>query len=76
MNAIKGCNDLNTQLISLFGEKYSLNDAKVIAQLQKNISDKNASERIRKSSLFAIYGSDYINHIDKISSNNSPISKK
>ena len=76
MNAIKGCNDLNTQLISLFGEKFSLNDAKVISQLKNNIEDKTASDCIRKNSLFAIYGNEYKNHLDKISSSNSPNSTK
>ena len=76
MNTTNENDELHTQLTTLFGKSYSVKDAKVIAQLQKNISDKNASERIRKSSLFAIYGNDYINHLDKISSSNSPNSTK
>ena len=76
MNTLNGNGELNAQLTTLFGASYSVKDAKVIAQLQKNISDKSASERIRKSSLFAIYGNDYINHLDKISSSNSPNSTK
>ena len=76
MNTNNENDELKAQLTALFGTSYSVKDAKVIAQLQKNISDKNASERIRKSSLFAIYGNDYINHIDKISSSNSPNSTK
>ena len=67
MDAIKSCGDLQNQLVRLFGEAYSLNDKKVVLQLERNINDKDASICIRKSSLFAIYGNDYANHLDRIS---------
>ncbi len=70
MNAIQGCEELNIQLTELFGKNYSITNPKVLAQLQKNIADVNASRCIRKKSLYGVYGEDYVNHLDLI--NNGP----
>ena len=67
MDAIKSCGDLQNQLIRLCGDSYSLNNKKVVSQLEKNIDDQDASFCIRKSSLFAIYGDDYAMHLNRIS---------
>ena len=66
MNAIKSCGELDNQLKSIFGDSYSLDNKMVLAQLEKNIDDTNASTCIRKNSLYAIFGSDYANHLDRI----------
>ncbi|MBK7040641.1 MAG: hypothetical protein IPH46_09260 [Bacteroidetes bacterium] len=68
-NAAKECKELDKQLTTLFGADYSLTDPKVIAQLQKNIDDKNASPAIRKYSLFVAYGSEYTQHVNRIQTN-------
>ena len=70
MIAIQGCEELNIQLTELFGKDYSVSNPKVVAQLQKNIADQNASRCIRKKSLYGVYGEDYVNHLDLI--NNGP----
>ncbi len=67
MDVIKSCADLQNQLIRLCGDSYSLNNKKVVSQLEKNIDDQDASICIRKSSLFAIYGDDYAMHLNRIS---------
>jgi hypothetical protein len=66
MDAIKSCGDLQNQLVTLFGEAFSLSDSKVLDQLNRNINDQNASVCIRKSSLYAIYGDDYVKHLNRI----------
>jgi type VI protein secretion system component VasK len=76
MDAVHSCSDLQNQLVRLFGESYSLNDKKVVSQLEKNINDKAASNCIRKSSLFAIYGNDYAKHLDRISQSPTSTSNK
>ena len=68
-NAAKECKELDKQLTTLFGADYSLTDPKVIAQLQKNIDDKNASPVIRKYSLFVAYGTEYTQHVNRIQTN-------
>lgn len=70
MIQIQSCEELNIQLTELFGKDYSVSNPKVVAQLQKNIADQNASRCIRKKSLFGVYGEDYVNHLDLI--NNGP----
>lgn len=69
-NAIHDCPDLQKQLTQLFGKDYSVNDSKVIAQLNKNIADVNQNRYVRKSSLKAIYGTDYINKLYLIDNQN------
>ncbi len=63
MTAVRSCEELNEQLTKLFGKNYTIADAKVMAQLQKNIADKNASRCIRKKSLYGVYGEDYVNKV-------------
>lgn len=70
MIAIQGCEELNIQLTELFGKDYTVSNPKVVAQLQKNIANQNASRCIRKKSLYGVYGEDYVNHLDLI--NNGP----
>ena len=69
-NAFKDCPDLDKQLTQLFGAGYTIEDPKVKEQLQKNIADKKQSRYVRKSSLKAIYGTDYINKLHLIDNNN------
>ena len=66
MNFIKSCEELNEQLTRLFGKNYTIADARVVEQLEKNIADKKASRCIRKKSLYGIYGEDYVNHLHLI----------
>lgn len=68
--AIKDCPDLDKQLIRLFGAGYEVSNPKVQEQLQKNISDKNQNRCVRKSSLKAIYGTDYVNKLYLIDQKN------
>ena len=68
-NAVKECKELDKQLTDLFGSNYSLSDPKVIAQLQKNIDDKNATPSIRKYSLYVAYGPQYTQHVNRIQTN-------
>lgn len=67
--AIKDCPDLQKQLIQLFGADYTVNSPKVKEQLQKNITDKKQNRCVRKSSLKAIYGTDYVNKLYLIDNN-------
>lgn len=60
METLKSCPELLNQLTKLYGEKFDINDAKVIATLNKNINDKKASEVIRKNSLLLVYGEKYL----------------
>ncbi len=71
LDAIKSCGDLQNQLTGLFGKSFSLEDKKVVTQLQKNIADKNASICVRKNSLFALYGKDYAKHLSEIAESSS-----
>lgn len=66
VDEVKACEELNLQLTKLFGAQYSLRDERVQAQLKRNIRDKQASRCIRKKSLYAIYGEDYVNHLELI----------
>ena len=67
MEKIKGCPELQQQLVSLFGANFKLDDPKVIAKIEKNIKDDKASPCIRKNSLYAVYGEKYSDHLDLIS---------
>jgi len=64
---IKSCPELQQQLTTLFGENFKLDDPKVIAKIQKNITDEKASTCIRKNSLYVVYGEKYADHLDLIS---------
>ena len=66
MNLISHHKDLNDQMISLFGVNYASLEVQVIAQLKKNIADKNTPAGIRKNSLFVLYGDDYLKHADGV----------
>ena len=67
MEKIKGCPELQQQLITLFGANFKLDDPKVIAKIEKNITDEKASPCIRKNSLYAVYGEKYSEHLNLIS---------
>ncbi|MBK9482343.1 MAG: hypothetical protein IPO02_10280 [Bacteroidetes bacterium] len=67
MENIKSCPELQQQLTTLFGENFKLDDPKVIAKIQKNITDEKASTCIRKNSLYVVYGEKYADHLDLIS---------
>ncbi len=64
--AVHHCKDLNEQLIKLFGADYSIADSKVRTQLERNIYDKKASNCIRKNSLYAVYGEEYVKYVHLI----------
>ena len=76
MDYVKDCPALQAQLKGLFGEAYSLEQPKVIAQLQHNIADAQADRCIRKSSLKVIYGADYVNKLHLIDINTSKTTTK
>ena len=61
--ALKDCPELDKQLTQLFGAGYTIENPKVKEQLQKNIADKNQNRYVRKSSLKAFYGTDYISKL-------------
>ena len=67
MEKIKGCPELQQQLVTLFGANFKLDDPKVIAKIEKNITDEKASPCIRKNSLYAVYGEKYSEHLNLIS---------
>jgi hypothetical protein len=67
METIKSCPELQQQLTTLFGENFKLDDPKVIAKIQKNITDEKASTCIRKNSLYVVYGEKYSEHLDLLS---------
>ena len=69
-NALKACPDLDKQLITLFGNDYTIQTPGVKSQLEKNIADKNMNRCIRKNSLKAFYGKDYINKLYLIDQTN------
>jgi len=69
LNAVNSCQELNQQLSSMFGRQYSLDNPQVMAQLEKNIKDVEASACIRKVSLYVKYGNDYSKHLNEISNN-------
>ena len=64
---IKSCPELQQQLVAQFGENFKLDDQKVIAKIQKNITDEKASPCIRKNSLYVVYGEKYTEHLDLLS---------
>lgn len=66
MQAIMNCEELYLQLTGKFGKNFSLKDKKVLAQLEANVHNREASRCIRKKSLYALYGEDYTNHLDLI----------
>ena len=66
MQAIMNCEELYLQLTDKFGKNFSLNDKKVLAQLEANVGNREASRCIRKKSLYALYGEDYVNHLELI----------
>ena len=72
--AVQGCAELDNQLAVKFGKSYTITDPNVVAQLQKNIADANLPKEIRKASLFAIYGDDYVNKLHLITNNVNQIS--
>lgn len=43
MAVVRKCPELNEQLIKVFGRDYAISDAKILAQLEKNLCDKSAS---------------------------------
>ena len=64
---IKSCPELQQQLVAQFGENFKFDDQKVIAKIQKNITDEKASPCIRKNSLYVVYGEKYTEHLDLLS---------
>jgi hypothetical protein len=70
MSAVRSCEELNEQLTKMFGKDYTILEARVVHQLEKNIADKNASRCVRKKSLYGIYGEDYINKLHLINDTN------
>lgn len=57
---------LDKQLTSLFGDNYAITNAKVIAHLNKNVTDTKATYELRKLSLIALYGDKAGEHADLI----------
>jgi hypothetical protein len=66
MQAIMNCEELYLQLTNKFGKNFSLSDKKVLAQLEANVHNREASRCIRKKSLYALYGEDFVNHLELI----------
>lgn len=66
MNAIVSCQELNEQLIKHFGANYAITNESVMAKLKANITDPGMSAAVRKSSLYAVYGEEYIQHLNLI----------
>lgn len=66
---VKDCPALVKQLTEMFGQSYSLEQPKVLAQLQQNIANPNEDRCIRKASLKVVYGADYVNKLHLIDIN-------